>query len=139
MVPRKTPARAGKVTKSAGLSNFTIRTPDKPQSAAVPPSRAHQASYHYPLLVDGHSGSEALLDWFTSVEKTRNMPWRKPWLNPKDFEGRDEELGKILGQRAYEVWVSEVSKYTTGIVSTSGTIYHAMYPIRFARSCLPLL
>jgi len=38
------------------------------------------------------------------------MPWRKKWIDPADFEGKEEELGKILSKRAYEVWVSEVSK-----------------------------
>lgn len=38
------------------------------------------------------------------------MPWRKTWIDPKAFEGRDEELGEVLGKRGYEVWVSEVSK-----------------------------
>jgi A/G-specific adenine glycosylase len=38
------------------------------------------------------------------------MPWRKKWIDPTEFEGRQEELGKVLGKRAYEVWVSEVSK-----------------------------
>lgn len=39
------------------------------------------------------------------------MPWRKDWIDPADFEGREEELGKVLSKRAYEVWVSEVSKW----------------------------
>jgi len=38
------------------------------------------------------------------------MPWRKKWIDPADFEGKEEELGKTLSKRAYEVWVSEVSK-----------------------------
>jgi A/G-specific adenine glycosylase len=52
----------------------------------------------------------ALLSWFSSVEETRSMPWRKVWLDPKDFEGREQEFGEMLGRRAYEVWVSEVSE-----------------------------
>lgn len=38
------------------------------------------------------------------------MPWRKAWLDPKDFEGREDDFGEMLGRRAYEVWVSEVSE-----------------------------
>lgn len=53
---------------------------------------------------------DALLTWFEDVEETRSMPWRKKWIDPKDFEDREEELGRVLGKRAYEVWVSEVSK-----------------------------
>jgi A/G-specific adenine glycosylase len=52
------------------------------------------------------------LNWFNGVEKTRNMPWRKTWIDPKDFEGKEKDLGKVLGKRAYEVWVSEVSEST---------------------------
>jgi len=56
---------------------------------------------------------DALLGWFESVEETRSMPWRKKWIDPQDYNGKDEELGTVLGKRAYEVWVSEVSKSTT--------------------------
>jgi A/G-specific adenine glycosylase len=38
------------------------------------------------------------------------MPWRKKWIDPKEYDGRDDELRVVLGKRAYEVWVSEVSK-----------------------------
>lgn len=38
------------------------------------------------------------------------MPWRKQRIDPKEYEGRTDELGVVLGKRAYEVWVSEVSK-----------------------------
>jgi hypothetical protein len=38
------------------------------------------------------------------------MPWRKEWVDPGAWEGGDEELGSVLARRAYEVWVSEVSK-----------------------------
>lgn len=113
MAPRKTPAKASKAIMPSQKSKtitFTIATPEEPQSAALPPSRAHHAAYHYPLLLKDHAGCEALLDWFSTVEMTRNMPWRKPWIDPKEFEGSEEEFGKALGQRAYEVWVSEVSK-----------------------------
>lgn len=38
------------------------------------------------------------------------MPWRKKWIDPEEYEDK-EELGRVLSKRAYEVWVSEVSKY----------------------------
>lgn len=113
MAPRKTPAKAGKAittSRKSKMTTFTIPTPEKTQTAPLPPSRAHHATYHYPLLLKDHAGCKALLKWFGTVEKTRNMPWRKPWIDPKEFEGSEEEFGKVLGQRAYEVWVSEVSK-----------------------------
>jgi A/G-specific adenine glycosylase len=53
---------------------------------------------------------DALLNWFEGVEETRSMPWRKKWIDPSAFAGKDEELASVLGKRAYEVWVSEVSK-----------------------------
>ncbi|OAL02842.1 DNA glycosylase [Phaeosphaeriaceae sp. SRC1lsM3a] len=118
MAPRKTPAKATtaiKAARSPKSTDFTIPTPAKPHTAVVPPSRAHHTAYHYPLLLEGHTSCRALLDWFDTVEKTRNMPWRKLWINPSDFEERDEQLGKLLGQRAYEVWVSEVMLQQTRV------------------------
>jgi A/G-specific adenine glycosylase len=38
------------------------------------------------------------------------MPWRKRWIDPGTFEGQKEELEAVLAQRAYEVWVSEISE-----------------------------
>ncbi|KAH7385246.1 DNA glycosylase [Phaeosphaeria sp. MPI-PUGE-AT-0046c] len=118
MAPHKTSTKASRATRAARTpkkTEITIPTPEKTHSAAVPPSRAHHTAYHYPLLLEGYAGCKALLDWFSIVEETRNMPWRKPWIDPKDFEGRDEELGKILGRRAYEVWVSEVMLQQTRV------------------------
>ncbi|KAJ5062784.1 DNA glycosylase [Bipolaris maydis] len=43
------------------------------------------------------------------------MPWRKAWINPADFEGREEELKSVLSKRAYEVWVSEVMLQQTRV------------------------
>jgi A/G-specific adenine glycosylase len=100
-----------KVTKSA----IPIPT-GKTLSTAIPPLRSHNVSYHFPLLMDDCITCDALLSWFLSVEETRSMPWRKPWLDPKDFEGREKEFGDFLGRRAYEVWVSEVSKYCSRLV-----------------------
>lgn len=43
------------------------------------------------------------------------MPWRKDWIDPANFEDREEELGKLLGIRSYEVWVSEVMLQQTRV------------------------
>jgi A/G-specific adenine glycosylase len=51
-----------------------------------------------------------ILYFLMIVEETRSMPWRKKWIDPVEFEGREEALGTVLGKRAYEIWVSEVSK-----------------------------
>jgi A/G-specific adenine glycosylase len=116
MAPRKkaVPAKTtSKSTRSAPkVTNPSIPTPESRLSAALPPSRAHHASYHYPLLLSDQAECDSLLNWFNGVEKTRNMPWRKTWIDPKDFEGKEKDLGKVLGKRAYEVWVSEVSEST---------------------------
>ncbi|KAF1850473.1 DNA glycosylase [Cucurbitaria berberidis CBS 394.84] len=43
------------------------------------------------------------------------MPWRKRWIDPREFEGREEDLGDVLAKRAYEVWVSEVMLQQTRV------------------------
>lgn len=47
------------------------------------------------------------------------MPWRKAWIDPDEYDGRQEELGIVLGKRAYEVWVSEVSESISLFVKSS--------------------
>jgi A/G-specific adenine glycosylase len=114
MAPRKKPEmmrKSTKATKAANASTHTIPTPETITQIALPPSRVHHASYHYSLLLNDKKACDALLTWFKGVEETRSMPWRKTWIDPKDFEGKAEELGTVLGKRAYEVWVSEISKW----------------------------
>lgn len=113
MAPRKkeaAAAKAPKTIKAVKPSKPTIAAPATPLAAALPPSRIHQTTYHHPLLLGDRSACNALLTWFEGVEETRSMPWRKKWIDPADFEGREQELGRVLSKRAYEVWVSEVSK-----------------------------
>jgi A/G-specific adenine glycosylase len=43
------------------------------------------------------------------------MPWRKPWLDPANFKGREGELETLLARRAYEVWVSEIMLQQTRV------------------------
>ena len=110
MAPRKKTAIAAKSSKTAKTSKTSITAPSASLVAALPPSRVHDTSYHYPLLLSGQSGCDALLSWFSGVAETRSMPWRKKWIDPDEYED-EEELGRVLSKRAYEVWVSEVSKY----------------------------
>lgn len=112
MAPRKKPVMVGKpkASKAAKTPTHTIPTPEGATPIALPPSRVHHASYHYSLLLDDGKACDGLLSWFKGVEETRSMPWRKTWIDPKDYQGKAEELGTVLGKRAYEVWVSEVSK-----------------------------
>lgn len=78
---------------------------------ALPPSRVHSSSYHYPLVLDDWVNKDDLLEWFESVSKTRNMPWRKNFIGlDPDHTGPQEDLEERANQRAYEVWVSEISK-----------------------------
>ncbi|KAF1934705.1 DNA glycosylase [Clathrospora elynae] len=118
MAPRKKSsmaAKAPKVIKAMKASKPIISVPIKPQPPALPPLRVHNPSYHFPLLLGDRSACDALLGWFEGVEETRSMPWRKSWVDPSDFEGRQEELGRVLSKRAYEVWVSEVMLQQTRV------------------------
>ncbi|KAH3970536.1 hypothetical protein HBI56_139490 [Parastagonospora nodorum] len=115
MAPRKKPVMIGKPKNSKTAKTHTIPIPEGITSIALPPSRVHHASYHYPLLLDDRKACDGLLSWFKGVEETRSMPWRKTWIDPKDYEGKAEELGTVLGKRAYEVWVSEVMLQQTRV------------------------
>jgi A/G-specific adenine glycosylase len=72
------------------------------------------SAYHYPLLVEDGTTAEELLKWFEGIEEARNMPWRKKWLDPAEWEEGEEKFGGLLERRAYEVWVSEVSELHPG-------------------------
>jgi A/G-specific adenine glycosylase len=109
MAPRRK-AATGKAPKIVKAVKPTITAPETPLAVALPPSRIHQSTYHYPLLLGNKSACDALSTWFDGVEETRSMPWRKKWIDPEDFPDKEEELGRVLSKRAYEVWVSEVSK-----------------------------
>ncbi len=92
-----------------------ISEPTIPEPTVTPPSRLHTSSYHWPLLLNDKSGCDALLSWFQDIHDDREMPWRKPFVNPTDFNGCEEELGKVLAMRAYEVWVSEIMLQQTRV------------------------
>ncbi|KAI0121574.1 DNA glycosylase [Hypoxylon sp. NC0597] len=93
-----------------------------PTSSSSPPStgrinfpnRTHDLSYHRPLLLDSREARTALLTWFDSVSTARNMPWRKPWIDPRSIP--DEALRRQrLERRAYEVWISEIMLQQTRV------------------------
>ncbi|KAF2127696.1 DNA glycosylase [Dothidotthia symphoricarpi CBS 119687] len=118
MPPRKKlPASAPKTSKSKPKANpkSSISEPAQPLSTASLPLRAHESAYHYALLLNDSTACDALLSWFGRVEETRSMPWRKKWIDPKSYEGKEKELGSILARRAYEVWVSEVMLQQTRV------------------------
>jgi len=111
MAPRKKAVAMAKPSKTAkprpSNNKASIPAPLSLLPAAVPPARAHHASYHHPLLLDNKPQCDALLGWFQGEEETRSMPWRKAWIDPREYNGRREALDTALGKRAYEVWVSE--------------------------------
>jgi A/G-specific adenine glycosylase len=79
---------------------------------ALPPARRHATAYHYSQLLQDRAACAALLAWFGGdVSTARSMPWRKAWVDPAEYAGREALLRDVLMRRAYEVWVSEVSKF----------------------------
>ncbi|KAI1494425.1 DNA glycosylase [Biscogniauxia mediterranea] len=90
-----------------------------PETAAPcnPPSRAHNADYHRPLLLDSRQHRASLLRWFDSVSTARSMPWRKAWIDPRAAPELSSaaELRQRLERRAYEVWISEIMLQQTRV------------------------
>jgi hypothetical protein len=113
MPPRRAASSKATSTRSKAkpAKSIAFERPEQPLTPALPPARLHSSSYHYPLLVDDQSHHVSLLDWFKSVEGSRTMPWRKTWVDRTQASGSDEETAQALNRRAYEVWVSEVSRY----------------------------
>lgn len=67
--------------------------------------RPHASSYH---SVEGIvERQKDLLDWFEVVREKRGMPWRKRYDPSLTMEEK--------GQRAYEIWVSEVMLQQTQV------------------------
>ncbi|ORX36845.1 DNA glycosylase [Kockovaella imperatae] len=92
--PSPPPAKRSKVTR---------KTANAP--ACVASSRPHGPEYH--STSDVITSQDALLDWFEQVRDKRRMPWRKPY---------DPDLSpEAKGQRAYEIWVSEVMLQQTQV------------------------
>lgn len=89
-------------------------------TACVPPPRLHAIDYHRPLLLDGDRGRrsrEALLGWFDGVSTSRQMPWRKPWIDPGTWTDDPSALRLALERRAYEVWISEIMLQQTRVAA----------------------
>lgn len=115
MPPRRAATAKASKAGSAKLSIKPTTTaifekPAEPIATALPPTRTHPSAYHYPLLIDDKSQHDALLSWFKGVEDSRTMPWRKAWIDPSQASGTLENTENVLNKRAYEIWVSEVSK-----------------------------
>ncbi|WVQ77201.1 A/G-specific adenine glycosylase [Cryptococcus sp. DSM 104548] len=72
---------------------------------AIP--RRHGMEYHD--VHDVLGGQQDLLDWFEGVREKRGMPWRKRYDHGLSMEEK--------GQRAYEIWVSEVMLQQTQVAT----------------------
>ncbi|KAI1110138.1 DNA glycosylase [Nemania sp. NC0429] len=80
-----------------------------------PPRRIHGIDYHRPLLLDSRKGRAELLEWFNTVSSQRSMPWRKPWIDPREHTNDPALLRQKLECRAYEVWISEIMLQQTRV------------------------
>lgn len=79
------------------------------------PRRIHEIDYHRPLLLDSRTGRAELLEWFNTVSSQRSMPWRKPWIDPREQANDPALLRQKLECRAYEVWISEIMLQQTRV------------------------
>ncbi|KAI8957583.1 DNA glycosylase [Daldinia sp. FL1419] len=75
------------------------------------PGRVHESSYHRPLLLDNPQARTSLLTWFDGVSSSREMPWRKSWIDPTTTTAEETE------RRAYQVWISEIMLQQTRVVT----------------------
>jgi A/G-specific adenine glycosylase len=75
------------------------------EDAGIYISRPHTSAYHH--TGDIASIQSNLLDWFEKVREKRGMPWRKRYDPSLSMEEK--------GQRAYEIWVSEVMLQQTQV------------------------
>lgn len=108
--PSTTPTRTAPKPPRKPPRAFPAPAAPVSTAVALPPLRSHAPSYHYAQLLGDRDACAPLLKWFGGVQETRCMPWRKEWVDLRAAGGRREELMT----RAYEVWVSEVSKFGFG-------------------------
>jgi A/G-specific adenine glycosylase len=95
----RTTAQAKKKAASKGDDEIDI------EDVGTSISRPHTSSYHHTR--DIAKLQSDLLEWFESVREKRGMPWRKRY---------DPSLTMAeKGQRAYEIWVSEVMLQQTQV------------------------
>lgn len=111
--PAKRPRLSGPTRQSSKAIKSTSsvpRTTNKTEPADIEEtgsfiSRPHGSAYH---SVDSIAERQQdLLDWFDNVREKRGMPWRKPYDSSLTMEEK--------GQRAYEIWVSEVMLQQTQV------------------------
>jgi A/G-specific adenine glycosylase len=85
----------GRRTKQKGIADHSssVYVHDGQENLTSVAQSKHAASRHD--IVSPASISMALLEWYAGVHESRGMPWRKPYDNSLDPDGR--------AQRAYEV------------------------------------
>ncbi|KAI8097144.1 DNA glycosylase [Halteromyces radiatus] len=109
--------RSGKRTKTASMGSKTSSS-NAPSIHPIEPisiedcvaSRRliHNTAYHQFNAFEIEQIQNNLLKWYDAEQRT-NMPWRKPTRSDLDR--------KALGQRAYEVWVSEIMLQQTQVAT----------------------
>ncbi|KAE8537690.1 hypothetical protein D1P53_005746 [Cryptococcus gattii VGV] len=95
------------MVKGARGKSITIDNLEDIEDLGSTISRRHGMEYHsVDKIIDG---KESLLSWFERVREKRGMPWRKKY---DPFLSIEEK-----GQRAYEIWVSEVMLQQTQVTT----------------------
>ncbi|KAK0548622.1 hypothetical protein OC845_003491 [Tilletia horrida] len=84
----------------------------------------HDERYHVPILLTDQTASESLLSWFESVRTSRDMAWRKDWVDPATMSLADQS------RRGYEVLVSETMLQQTRIETVKS--YYKNWMDKFA-------
>lgn len=115
-------------TKKAGSKSFAfLQTPSEAKATQTParlPLRQHHAQYHRPQLLDHPEGFDRLLNWFEKEEHSRNMPWRREWIDVNERRAKRArtdnkeppmDLHEELKRRAYQVWISEIMLQQTRV------------------------
>lgn len=85
----------------------SLESPAPVTSLPVDANGAHTPQYHEFTSEEITIFQTELLSWF--AENQRSMPWRKPFVKSTAPEEQ--------GQRAYEVWVSEIMLQQTQVAT----------------------
>jgi A/G-specific adenine glycosylase len=121
-----------RVKKQQNTFPFLSSEQHEPQQPALPPLRQHKSNYHRPALLDHVPTQTALLDWFETVSKDRDMPWRQNWIDPVTFQEKEDDLDlrETLKRRAYQVWISEIMLQQTRVETVRAyyETWHSRWP-----------
>ncbi|WWC94008.1 A/G-specific adenine glycosylase [Kwoniella sp. B9012] len=105
--PSVTTSSTSTVKRANGKGTTKSEVVDIEDTAGPSVPRDHGTEYH--AVDELVKFQKDLLDWFEGCRETRGMPWRKRY---------DPELSmEEKGQRAYEIWVSEVMLQQTQVAT----------------------